>query len=407
VNPAETPPENSETPENPPSKAGLLAENVLGFVRLLRAAGLPLGPDKAIDALQALRQVGLDRRDDFHHALKAVLLSRHEQSELFEQAWQLYWRDPQRAGTQLESLLQQLGSALKRPASAAKPVPQRLAQALWPQAKLPHNEEPPPELEMDAAQTVSGRELLQNRDFASMSPEEWQQARKLVSRLRLQWPKLRTRRFQAQANGGQVDMRASLRQMFRSDPALAPLRRRAPRYRQPALVVLCDISGSMDSYTRMLLHFIHAVSNDRSRVYSFLFGTRLTHITRALRDRDVDVALARVANQVRDWAGGTRIAACLYQFNQHWGRRLLGQGAMVLLITDGLDSDDARQLEQEMLRLSRSCQTLLWLNPLMRYADYEARTAGARAMLPHVDRMVPVHSLASLAQLGIQIRGSR
>lgn len=391
----------------PQADAGLLAENVIGFVRLLRSAGLPLGPDKAIDALQALRTVGLDRRDDFHHALKAVLLSRHEQSELFEQAWQLYWRDPQRAGTQLESLLQQLGSALKRPASAARPVPQRLAQALWPQAKLPQDEQPPPELEVDASQTVSGRELLQNRDFATMSPEEWREARKLVTRLRLQWPQLRTRRFQPQAQGGRVDPRASLRQMSRSDPALTALRWRAPRYRQPSLVVLCDISGSMDSYTRMLLHFIHALSNDRSRVYSFLFGTRLSHITRSLRDRDVDVALARVASQVGDWAGGTRIAACLHQFNQSWGRRLLGQGAMVLLITDGLDSDDAGQLEQEMRRLSRSCQTLLWLNPLMRYSGYEARTAGARAMLPHVDRMLPVHSLASLAQFGLEIGGKR
>ncbi len=385
---------------NAAAGSGLLAENVIGFVRLLRAAGLRLGPEKSIDALQALRVVGLDRRDDFHHALKAVLLSRHEQSELFEQAWRLYWRDPQRAGMQLDSLLQQLGGALKRPASAAKPVPQRLAQAMWPQARRPQTEELPPELQIDATHTVSGRELLQTRDFASMTPDELQQARKLMTRLRLQWPKLRTRRYQPQAQGGRVDARASMRQLLRSDPALSPLRWRAPRTRQPTLVILCDISGSMESYTRMLLHFIHAVTNDRSRVHSFLFGTRLTNITRALRDRDVDVALARVAAQVRDWSGGTRIAACLHQFNQRWGRRLLGQGALVLLITDGLDSDDAEQLELEMQRLSRSCQTLLWLNPLLRYSAYEARTAGARAMLAHVDGMLPVHNLASLAALG-------
>lgn len=386
---------NTDTAED-----GVLAENVIGFVRLLRAAGLRLGPEKSIDALHALQAVGLDRRDDFHHALKAVLLTRHEQSDLFEEAWQLYWRDPQRAGMQLESLLEQLGSALKRPASAARPVPQRVAQALWPQARRPQTEEAPPELQIDASQTVSARELFQSRDFATMTPEELQQARKLVGRLRLQWPLLRTRRYQTKAQGDRVDARASMRQLLRSDPALSPLRWRAPRLRQPTLVILCDISGSMESYTRMLLHFIHAVTNDRSRVHSFLFGTRLTNITRVLRDRDVDVALARVASSVQDWSGGTRIAACLHQFNQRWGRRLLGQGAMVLLITDGLDSDDAGQLEREMQRLSRSCQTLLWLNPLLRFPGYEARTAGARAMLAHVAAVLPVHSLASLQALG-------
>lgn len=382
------------------SDAGVLAENVIGFVRLLRAAGMQLGPEKSIDALQALQTVGLDRRDDFHHALKAVLLSRHEQSELFEQAWQLYWRDPRRAGAQLESLLEQLGGALKRPASAAKPVPQRLAQVLWPQARRPETDEAPPELQIDATQTVSARELFQSRDFASMTPQELQQARKLVSRLRLQWPLLRTRRYQPKAEGGRFDARASMRHLLRSDPALTPLRWRAPRMREPTLVILCDISGSMESYTRMLLHFIHAVTNDRSRVHSFLFGTRLTNITRALRDRDVDVALARVANTVQDWSGGTRIAACLHQFNQRWGRRLLGQGAMVLLITDGLDSDDAEQLGREMQRLARSCRTLLWLNPLLRFPGYEALTAGAQAMLPHVSAMLPVHDLSSLQALG-------
>ncbi|MDO8299230.1 VWA domain-containing protein [Lacisediminimonas sp.] len=381
---------------------GTLAENVVRFVRVLRHAGLPLGPDKVIDALRAVEVVGLDRRDDFRATLNTVLVNRHEHQFIFEQAFQLFWRDPARGAQQLQALLAQLGGGLRKPDSTQVPVSPRLAHALWPGALRPPQDSPdlPPEMELDASLTLSAQELLQTRDFAAMTPAELAQAKKLLAGMRLQFPGIVTRRYRARSHGGRIDLRNTLRQMMKSGAGLLDLRYRAIRKRPPAIVILCDISGSMESYTRMLLHFIHAVSNDRSRVQSFLFGTRLSNITRALRGRDVDVALDKVAGAVQDWAGGTRIAACLHDFNQRWGRRLLGQGAVVLLITDGLDSDNAVQLGLEMARLRRSCNSLVWLNPLLRYPGFEARPAGIRAMLPHVDRFVPVHNLQSLMQLG-------
>src|SRR5205814_2230807 len=213
-------------------------------------------------------------------------------------------------------------------------------------------------------------------------------------------PLLRSPRLQSRDNGTRVDLRNTIKQLVKQAGGVVQLQRRSPDERDPALVVLCDISGSMESYTRMLLHFIHAITNDRDRVYTFLFGTRLTNITRTLRHRDVDVALAGVSNAVADWAGGTRIGASLKEFNQRWARRLLGQGAVVLLISDGLDSDAGEGLRDEMQRLAHSCRQIIWLNPLLRYDKFEAKPAGIRVMLPYVDAFLPVHNLASLTQLG-------
>jgi len=207
------------------------------------------------------------------------------------------------------------------------------------------------------------------------------------------------RRTRAAARGHAVDLRATLRGMTGASGAVAPLRFRARRERTPPLVVLCDVSGSMDRYARMLLHFLHAITNDRHRVHVLTFGTRLTNITRALRHRDVDVALARVTAAVGDWAGGTRIGSCLAEFNRKWSRRLLGQNAVVLLISDGLDADAGEGLAFEAERLAKSCERLVWLNPLLRYAGFEARPAGIRAILPYVDDFLPVHNLASLREL--------
>ncbi len=190
-----------------------------------------------------------------------------------------------------------------------------------------------------------------------------------------------------------------MRAALRSGHDVIPLKWKKRRRRHPPLVILCDISGSMSRYSRMLLHFLHAVTNDRDRVHSFLFGTRLTNVTRYLRYKDVDVAVEKVAANVVDWSGGTRIGACLRDFNGAWSRRVLGQGAVVLLISDGLDRDNAQGLEREVERLHKSCRRLIWLNPLLRYEGYEPRSLGARAIMPHVDEFRPVHNLNSLAQL--------
>jgi uncharacterized protein len=232
-----------------------------------------------------------------------------------------------------------------------------------------------------------------------MSAAELAEAEKAVSELRLPLPDLRTRRLVRDPRGERVDPRASLRAALRTGPDAIPLRFRSPRTRPPLVAALCDVSGSMSRYSRVVLRFLHALARDRPTVHAFTFGTRLTNVTRQLRFRDPDAALAAVGRAVQDWDGGTRIGAALREFNLRWSRRLLAQGALVLVVTDGLDRDAGQGLAEEMRRLHRSCRRLVWLNPLLRFEGFEPRAAGIRAMLPHVDEMRPVHDLESLAQL--------
>jgi uncharacterized protein with von Willebrand factor type A (vWA) domain len=364
------------------------------FVRILRAAGLPVGPAKVLDALAAVDAIGLDNRDDFRAALAAVLVSRREHQPVFEQAFALFWRNPQL----LERMLAALLPKVEGRAGAPDELPARLAQAMLPPPREAH-ETGDDETELDAAFSFSAREVLQHKDFASMTGDELAQAKALLRAMKLPLPRMRVRRTAAAPRGHVIDLRATLRRSIGAGGTLTPLRFRARRQRPPPLCVLCDISGSMDRYARMLLHFLHAVTNDRHRVHVLTFGTRLTNITRHLRHRDVDVALSRVAGVVEDWAGGTRIGRCLREFNFRWSRRLLGQNAVVLLISDGLDADAGDGLAFEAERLAKSCARLVWLNPLLRYAGFEARPAGIRAILPHVDDFLPVHNLETLTDL--------
>ncbi|HET7096275.1 MAG TPA: VWA domain-containing protein, partial [Casimicrobiaceae bacterium] len=287
-----------------PLPRGRLAENVLHFVRVLRNAGLPVGPAKVIDALSAVEAVGIDNRSDFREALASVLVSRREHLALFEQAFDLFWRDPKL----LEKMMVALLPKVHARAGERKPEPElpaRLAEALLPTGKSKQDPDER-EIELDAAFTFSPREVLQKRDFATMTADELAQVRAMLARLRLPLPEIVVRRTVPAQRGHTVDLRATMRRMTGAAGAAAPLARRTRRRLPPPLVVLCDISGSMDRYARMLLHFLHAVTNDRHRVHVLTFGTRLTNITRHLRHRDVDVALARVAGAVEDWAGGTR-----------------------------------------------------------------------------------------------------
>ncbi|HVO90008.1 MAG TPA: VWA domain-containing protein [Casimicrobiaceae bacterium] len=372
------------------------ADNVVYFVRLLRHAGLPVGPAKALDALAAVQAVGVANRTDFREALCAVLVSRQDHLELFEQAFDLFWRDPKLLERALAQLLPKARAAANEP---QPDLPARLAQAMLPPAAPPPDSAAPEPLEFDATFTFSPREVLQHKDFATMTVEELAQVKAMLARLKLPLPLRTIRRTHAAPHGHRVDLRATLRGMTGAAGAIAPLRFRMRQRRTPPLVVLCDISGSMDRYARMLLHFLHAITNDRHRVHVLTFGTRLTNITRHLKHRDVDVALARVAAAVDDWAGGTRIGACLAEFNRRWSRRLLGQNAVVMLISDGLDADAAGGLAFEAERLAKSAARVVWLNPLLRYAGFEARPAGIRALLPYVDDFLPVHNLESLRDL--------
>jgi uncharacterized protein with von Willebrand factor type A (vWA) domain len=367
------------------------------FARLLRAAGLRVGPDRVVDAVRALEIAGAAQfplhREDWYWTMSAVLLSKQEQRPIFDQAFQIFWRDPKLAERMMQLLMPKAPGAAKPEQQQS----QRLTDALYNRNRDDAAKEE--RLEMEARLTFSSREVLQRMDFDTMSAAELAEAKKMIAELRLPLPEIRTRRFYPQRSGQRIDLRRSLRESLREGGDIIPLVRAAPRELHPPLVVLCDISGSMNPYARMFLHFLHAITNDRDRVTVFVFGTRLTNITRQLRHRDVDVAMARVADAIKDWSGGTRIGASLREFNFKWARRTLAQNACVLLVSDGLDREAGEGLGEEMERLAKSARYLVWLNPLLRYEKFEARPAGVRAMLPHVDLFLPVHNLKSLVDL--------
>lgn len=376
---------------------GKLVANIMNFARTLRAAGLPIGPGRTIQAVQAVEAAGLRSREDFYWTLHAVFVNRRDQRELFDQAFHVFWRNPKLLEKMMGLMLPQVDTG-EEPESK-KELSRRLQDALQPgRGEAPDDAKEPPQTEVEATLTFSDREILQKKDFEQMSAAEIAAALRAIQRLRLPVERVRTRRHRQAARGARIDMRATLRRSLRPGGAL-DLRRKKPRFRHPPLVVLCDISGSMAKYSRMFLHFMHAIANDRDRVHCFTFGTRLSNIGRALRNKDVDVALAKASAQVEDWSGGTRIGATLHEFNNKWSRRVLGQGAVVLLITDGLDREGAAGLPEEMERLHKSCRRLVWLNPLLRYDGYAPKSQGNRAMLPHVDDFRPVHNLESLSAL--------
>lgn len=375
-----------------PKGTGRLAENIVHFARALRAAGIRVGPGAVVDAIRAVEAGGIGARDDFYWVLHATLIKRHEDHETFDQAFRIFWR--KRA--LLERLMAQLMPTVPVPAER-KEASKRVAEALLKGER--DIAPPPPVLEIDAKLTMSASEVLQRKDFEQMSAAEIAQARALIARLVLPADKVPTRRLAPAELGRLVDMRRSFRASLRSGGGLIDLKRLSRTERHPPLVAICDVSGSMTQYSRMFLHFLHALAERRGRVSSFVFGTRLTNVTRQLRARDPDDALRRCSDQVVDWAGGTRIATCLREFNRRWSRRVLGQGAVVLLVTDGLERDVGEDLSFEIDRLHRSCRRLVWLNPLLRYDGFEAKAGGIVTMLPHVDEFRSIHSLDSMADL--------
>jgi hypothetical protein len=390
-------PEPVSTAAAPPPAEGKLLANIMNFGRTLRAAGLPIGPGRIIEAVRAVETAGLQRREDLYWTLFSVFVNRRDQREIFDQAFHIFWRNPRLLEKMMALMLPQVDTGA--PPEDEKQMSRRLQEALQPgRGESPDDADEPPEVEMEATLTFSDRELLQKKDFEQMSAAEIAQAMKAIRRLALPIREAPTRRTAPAPHGPKIDMRATFRRSLKPHGVIE-LARRVRRTRPPPLVILCDISGSMSKYSRMFLHFMHAITNDRDRVHCFTFGTRLTNVTRALRHRDVDVALAKASSQVEDWSGGTRIGATLEEFNRLWSRRVLGQGAVVLLITDGLDRDGALGLEAQMERLHKSCRRLIWLNPLLRYEGYEPKSLGNRAMIAHVDDFRPVHNLDSLTQL--------
>ena len=374
---------------------GRLPENVAYFARALRAAGLPVGPGAVLDAIAAVEAARVGTREDFYWTLHAVFVKRHEHSGLFDQAFRIFWR---KRGL-IEKLIAQMSPVAPGGAEPEKPKAGalRVSEALAPPAKAP--EPAQEEVELSARLTVSEREVLKRRDFAQMSADEVAKAKRLIAEMHLPDDEVVTRRFTPDAHGRRIDPRRTFRRSLRAGGATIDLAYRSRAVRHAPLVALVDVSGSMAEYSRLFLHFLHAVAEKRRQVHSFVFATRLTNITRELASRDPDDALARAAQRVQDWEGGTRIAGCLHDFNRLWSRRVLTQGAVVLLFTDGLERQVTKELTFEMDRLKRSCRRLVWLNPLLRFDAFEARAAGIRAMLPQVHDFRPIHNLASMEEL--------
>ncbi|KQZ31913.1 hypothetical protein ASD50_14690 [Mesorhizobium sp. Root552] len=376
---------------------GRMADNIVYFARALRKAGLRVGPASVKDAIEAVLAAGIGSRDDFYWTLHAVLVTRREDHETFDEAFHLFWKSREL----IEKMLAMFSPVAPDKREKAKPraAESRVADALFEGHRKHQSVQEMPEIEVDARFTVSGNELLRGKDFAQMNASEMADAKRAISELRLPFDLVRMRRFKPDSRGGRIDPRAMMRTAARTGGQLVLPKFRSPREVHPPLVVLADISGSMSQYTRIFLHFLHALTEKRRRVHAFVFGTRLTNLTRQMRHRDPDVALADCSSAVKDWSGGTRIGDALGDFNRLWSRRVLGQGAVVLLITDGLERDDIAGLSAEMERLHKSCRRLIWLNPLLRFDGFEAKARGVRAMLPHVDEFRAVHNLDALANL--------
>ena len=381
----------------------MLADNIVHFSRVLRTAGLAVGPDRVLAAIGAVEAVGLDRRDDVHAALAAVMLDRHEQQTLFDAAFDAFWRDPKLLEQMMYALLPKItGRGEKLRPQRANRLAEALAAPQRSEPPNPANQGAKEELQFETQFSFSERERLQRADFDTMTTAELGLAKKLAERAPLPVQPVRRRRREA-AMRGALDLRHTLQRMARQpDVVVAAFTR--PRTETPPLVVLLDISGSMERYSRVFLHYVHGLTRRDLNVHTFTFGTRLTNITRCLRHRDPDVAMKMADAQVHDWKGGTRIATSLDEFNRRWARRVLGANAAVLLVTDGLERDESGHLADAAARLHRSAHQVVWLNPLLRFSGFEPRAAGVRTLLAHVDRFLPVHNLASLAGLADALR---
>ncbi|MBO9464935.1 VWA domain-containing protein [Tropicibacter sp. R15_0] len=393
-----------ELPDNP-----RLAQNIIHFARALRRAGLPVGPGRVIDAIRAVEAAGFTDRMDFYWALHACFVNRPEHRVIFAQIFRLYWRDPR----YLEHMMSMMLPAIRgvQEEKLAQSGEKRAAQALlgdeMPEVPEAEQEEEGTQVEVDASMTISHEERLKTLDFEQMSTEEVAQAKRMLARLTLPVKPFASRRSVAAPSGKRTDYRKTMRNALRQGGEFHDIARAKPRLRWPNLVVLCDISGSMSQYSRMVLHFLHAVANEKgagwAKVHAFTFGTQLTNITRHLATRDADAALKAAGAEAQDWEGGTRIGDSLHAFNRDWSRRVMGQGAVVLLITDGLDRGEPAALAHEMQRLQLSSRRLIWLNPLLRWDEFAPKASGIRTMLPLVDSFRAGHSIQSLEDLALAI----
>lgn len=373
-----------------------LDENILLFIRLLRAIGMNVGTASAVDAVEAAQLVGIGNKRFFFHALSSCLVKRPEDRHVFEQAFFLFWQAPKFQERMRDLLIPQIKTHTESD-DTEDPMLRRLEDALG-SPDVPPSFNEADQIEIDATATVSDREFLQDMDFRMMSTAEIKAAEEAIKSLRLVLPRKPSRRYHADAQGRLIDMRQSLKSAPGYFGAVLPQWRRLRAEDRP-IVILLDISGSMENYTRLMLHFMHTLMRQHKHVNAFIFGTKLTNITRALRKRDVDEALDAVADAAEDWSGGTRIADSIGDFNRNWSRRVLAGSPLVLLVTDGLEKQHDEKLTFEIERLQKSCHRLIWLNPLLRFEEFSPKSLSIRRILAHVDAFLPIHSLNAMSGL--------
>ncbi len=370
------------------NNSGQLLRNTVLFGRLLRALGMEVTPIQMVDLVESLHHVDIGRRSDFKHSALAVLVNRREQIALFDEAFDLFWQ----ARNEGELLELDLGSLLKQQQQQEVEVYRRNPA----EGETAADDEEPEE---EQVLTYSDREQLRQKDFARLDDRELAAVQRLMAKIHWQLEPRRTRRTVRDAKGRTIDLRRTMRQTLRYGGEVMQFTYKERKEKRRPVVLICDISGSMERYSRVLLQFVYIVTSHLDRVESFVFSTRLTRITRQLQRRNIDDALREASAVVHDWAGGTRIGEAIRTFNYDWARRVLNQGAVVLIISDGWDRGDVALLGREMDRLHRSCHRLIWLNPLLGAEDYQPLVRGIQAALPHIDDFLPVHNLASLEQL--------
>lgn len=377
-----------------------LSDNVLYFARVLRTAGIPIGSGRILEAIKAINKIGLADKSIFYWALHSVFVHKNEHREIFDQAFKLFWKNPRLLEKMMQLALPRLNTGT--PETSDSDINRRVQEAFNTDNISEDNyvdASAEDELEFDAVMTYSESELLQGMDFEQMSSAEIKKAKQVIAQMNLSIPQVKSRRFKSSSLRRKIDLRQSLKGANKFCGEYIPLRYKSRKDKNPPIIAICDVSGSMSRYSRMLLHFMHVLTSLRNDVHTFLFGTRLTNVTRFLRFKDVDEALAATSSAVEDWSGGTRIGDCLKEFNFNWSRRVLGPGAIVLFITDGLDRGGGIGLSKQIKLIQKSSKRLIWLNPLLRYEEFAPKPTGVKAILPYVDEFRPIHSLESMDQL--------
>ena len=377
-----------------------LSDNVLYFARVLRSAGIPIGSGRILEAIEAINKIGLADKSIFYWALHSVFVYKNEHREIFDQTFKIFWKNPRLLEKMMQLALPRLNTGTTE--TSDSDINRRVQEAFNTDNISEDNyvdASTEDELEFDAVMTYSESELLQGMDFEQMSSDEINKAKKVIAQMNLSIPQVKSRRFKSSSLRRKIDLRQSLKGANKFCGEYIPLRYKSRKDKHPPIIAICDDSGSMSRYSRMLLHFMHVLTTLRNDVHTFLFGTRLTNVTRFLRFKDVDEALAATSSAVEDWSGGTRIGDCLKEFNFNWSRRVLGPGAIVLFITDGLDRGGGIGLSKQIKLIQKSSKRLIWLNPLLRYEEFAPKPTGVKAILPHVDEFRPIHSLESMDQL--------